>query len=89
MTPGIAERIRAFVIDYFYVTDSSSLTDDQSLIDSGLVDSTGMMGVILFLETEFGIQVGDDETTPDNLDSIARIAAYVERKRPAGAAASV
>ena len=73
--------IRDFVIQYFYVSDPAALGDDDSLIETGIVDSTGMMGVILFLESQFGIAVGEHETTPENLDSIARIAAYVERKR--------
>jgi acyl carrier protein len=63
------------------VTDPRALTDEMSLIDSGLVDSTGMMGVIMFIETEFGIQVGDRDTTPDNLESISKITAFVQRKR--------
>ena len=76
-----SDRIRQFILDYFYVTDPRTLTDDMSLIDSGLVDSTGMMGVIMFIESEFGIQVADRDTTPDNLESIARIASFIERKR--------
>ena len=81
---SVEQQIRQFVLEYFYVTDPGSLTDDTPLIDSGLVDSTGMMGVILHLESEFGIQVGDREATPENLGSIARIADYVARKREAG-----
>jgi acyl carrier protein len=76
-----SDRIRQFVLDYFYVTDPRTLTDDMSLIDSGLVDSTGMMGVIMFVESEFGIHVEDRETIPDNLESISKIAAFVQRKR--------
>jgi acyl carrier protein len=78
---SVEPRIRQFVLEYFYVTDPDALTDDTSLIDSGLVDSTGMMGVILYLESEFGIQVGDRDATPENLGSIARIAEFVARKR--------
>jgi acyl carrier protein len=80
-TISVEQQIRQFVLDYFYVTDPDGLTDDTSLIDSGLVDSTGMMGVILYLESEFGIQVGDRDATPENLGSIARIAEFVARKR--------
>ena len=54
-----------------------------------LVDSTGMMGVIMFIEGEFGIQVGDRDTTPDNLESIAKIAAFVQRKRDQASAAAL
>jgi acyl carrier protein len=80
------QRIREFVLDYFYVTDPDALTDETSLIDSGIVDSTGMMGVILYLESEFGIQVGDRDATPENLGSIARIADFVTRKQAADGA---
>jgi acyl carrier protein len=76
------------LLEYFYVSDPTELTDDLSLIESGVVDSTGMMGVILFLESEYGIRVEDRETVPENLETIARIAAFVERKR-AGTAEGV
>lgn len=76
---SIEQQIRDFILDYFYVTDPTTLTDDTSLIDSGIVDSTGMMGVIMYLESEFGIQVGDRDATPENLGSIRRIGEYVAR----------
>jgi acyl carrier protein len=79
----IQERVRQFIQEDFYVSDPEELTDDVSLIDSGLVDSTGMMGVILFLEGEYGIHIEDRETIPENLESISRIARFVERKREA------
>ena len=83
-TTSVEAQVRQFVLDYFYVTDPAELTVDTPLIDSGLVDSTGMMGVILFLESEFGIQVGDRDATPENLGSIGRIAAFVTRKLESG-----
>lgn len=73
--------IRAFIETNFYVADPASLSDEASLLDSGVIDSTGVLEVIAFLESEFGIQVGDDEMVPENLDSIARIEAYVLRKQ--------
>ena len=82
----IQDRVRSFILESFYVDDPGSLTDDVSLIDSGIVDSTGMLDVILFLETEFGIDVLDHETIPENLETIARIAAYVTRKQAQAAA---
>jgi acyl carrier protein len=75
------ERMRKFVVENFYVADPSELADDTSLILSGLVDSTGMLEVIAFLESEFGIRVGDQEMTPANLETLERIAAFVARKR--------
>jgi acyl carrier protein len=77
----IQERVRQFVLEYFYVSDLEDLTDDVSLIDSGYVDSTGMMEIILFLEGEYAIHVEDQETIPENLESISRIAAFIARKQ--------
>ncbi len=77
-------RIRQFVLSNFYVADPGALRDDASLLDQGIVDSTGVLEVIGFLESEFGIQVKDEEMLPENLDSIASIAGYVARKRAGG-----
>ena len=77
----IKEQVRAFILESFYVSDPSELTDDLSLIDSGIVDSTGMLDVILFLETEFGISVQDHETVPENLETLRRITDYIARKQ--------
>lgn len=76
-------KIREFVQQNFYVTSGSTLKDEASLLDSGLIDSTGVLEVIFFIESTFGITVDDSETLPENLDSVARIADYVERKRAA------
>ncbi len=78
---SVRERVRKFVVDTFYVSDPKSLSDDDSLIVEGIVDSTGMLEVIGFLEKEFGISVADAETTPDNFETIGRITGFVERKR--------
>jgi acyl carrier protein len=78
-------RIRQFVLSNFYVADPASLQDDQSLLDQGIVDSTGVLEVIGFIESEFGIVVKDEEMLPENLDSISRIAAYAERKQSGSA----
>ena len=77
----VDERVRKFIVENFYVTDPSDLADDVSLINSGLVDSTGMLEVIAFLEAEFGIRIGDQEMIPSNLETVRRITAFVERKR--------
>ena len=81
MTDESKTRVRAFILENFYVTDVMSLADDVSLLERGIVDSTGVLEVTAFLETEFGIRVEDAEIVPENLDSIAAIAAFVSRKR--------
>ena len=75
------DAIRRFVIDNFYLSDPSALKDDASLLDQGIVDSTGVLEVVSFLEQSFAIAIEDTEMVPDNLDSIDRIATFVALKR--------
>jgi acyl carrier protein len=82
------DRMRQFVVDNFYVADPSDLADDTSLINSGLVDSTGMLEVIAFLESELGVRVMDQEMIPANLETIGRIVDFVARKRAAAGPAT-
>jgi acyl carrier protein len=82
---NVQQRVRQFVLENFYVADPAELRDETSLVESGTVDSTGILELIGFLETEYGIRVSDVDTTPENLGSIARIAAFVERQRSASA----
>lgn len=77
----IQEQIRAFVTSNFYVADPAGLLNDMSLLDRGIIDSTGVLEVIFFIEDAFGVAVEDSEMLPDNLDSIERIANFVSRKR--------
>ncbi len=76
----IKNQIRTFVTSNFYVADPAALPDETSLLDQGIIDSTGVLEVILFLEETFGITVEDGEMLPDNLDSIERISNFVARK---------
>jgi acyl carrier protein len=75
------ERVRQFVIENFYISDPSEIRDDTLLVTTGVVDSTGILEVIGFLETEFGIRIDELEMTPENLESIERMAAFVEQKQ--------
>jgi acyl carrier protein len=85
---NVNESVKRFIVDNFFVADASTVSDDTSLILEGIVDSTGMLEVIGFLESTFHIAVGDTEATPDNLETIGRIAAFVARKQASGEAAS-
>jgi len=79
-------RIAEFVLDDLLFGDEARMpAGGQSLLESGVIDSTGILELIEFLESEFGVHVQDDETVPENLDGIDRIAAYVERKRATSA----
>jgi acyl carrier protein len=77
----VQDDVRGFIVETFFVADAEELSDDVSLIESGIVDSTGMLDVILFLEERYGFRVEDKETTSANLETIGRIADYVGRKR--------
>ena len=79
----IKERVRQFVVTTFYVPDPSQVTDTVSFLDTGIVDSTGVLEIIAFIQSEFGVAVEDDEILPENLDGVAKIAEYVQRKRAA------
>lgn len=79
MSP-IERNIRDFVIAAFYVPDDSCLTIETPLIETGIVDSTGILEILDFLEVELGVRVTDAEILPENLQSIACIARFVARK---------
>jgi acyl carrier protein len=78
-------QVREFVTTNFYVADPSTLKDDTSLLEAGIVDSTGVLEVVQFLESQFGLQIEDDEIVPENVDSIARITAFIEKKSTSAA----
>jgi len=82
----LKRQIREFVTTNFYVADPKALEDSTSLLDQGIIDSTGVLEVIMFIESTFGLTVEDSEMLPENLDSIERIAAFVARKQVAIAA---
>lgn len=88
---GREQQIRDYIVENFLLGDGSKLTSSQSLLGTGVLDSTGAMELITFLETTYKIGVDDTEVVPANLDSIANIAAFVERKLSAkgGSAAPV
>ncbi|MBR0695048.1 acyl carrier protein [Bradyrhizobium lablabi] len=74
------EQIRAFLASNFYVGDIGALNDEASLLDQGIIDSTGVLEVVGFIESTYGITVDDSEILPENLDSIHGIGHYVVRK---------
>jgi acyl carrier protein len=85
---NVLRRVRAFIEENFlFREDISQLADSDSLLENGVMDSTGILELVAFLESDFSIQMSDAEIVPDNLDSIAAIATYLERKLAAAIAA--
>jgi acyl carrier protein len=77
----VENKVRKFIEDNFlFRDDRAALSDSESLLDAGLIDSTGILELVAFLESEFGIQMADADIVPANLDSIKTIIAYVEGK---------
>jgi acyl carrier protein len=74
-------EIKQFILgNYLFTNDESALADDDSLLQKGIVDSTGMLELIMHLEEKYGIKVAEDEMVPANLDSVVKITAFLERK---------
>ena len=82
MSEAIRTDIRTFIIDNFLFGDESQpLPDDLSLIDNDLVDSTGILELVSFIEEHFEVKIEDADIVPANLDTIGKIVAFVGRKR--------
>lgn len=77
-------ELRQFILEnYLLRQDDGSLKDADSLMARGILDSTGALELAMHLQERYGVTVQDEELHPDNLDSIDRIAAFIERKRAA------
>ncbi len=77
----IRAAIHAFFVDNFLMGDATlAVRDDESLLEAGIVDSTGMLEMVMFLEQHFGLKVEDRELLPENLDSLARLVQFVGHK---------
>lgn len=81
LTAPALPEIRAFIVENFLLGKDSGFDNSESLLESGVIDSTGIMHVVAFLEERFGIAVEDDDMVADNLESVDRIAAFVGRKQ--------
>ncbi len=78
----VEREVRDFVVkNFFYGDDSAALRGSDSFIEKGIIDSTGVLEIVNFLESRFGVTLADNELVPENLDSIERIARFVTRKR--------
>lgn len=73
-----AAAVRTFISDTFFVDD---FHEDDSFLQSAIIDSTGMMELVAFLEQTFQIKISDAELLPENLDSLSKVCRFVERKR--------
>ena len=78
----LREKINDYIVENFLFGDAEPLTDDtMSLLDNGIIDSTGVMELVAFLEGDFGLEIADEELVPENLDSVANLVGFVSRKQ--------
>lgn len=81
MNERYATEIKAFIVkNFLFGKEGAGVPFEQSFLESGLVDSTGLLELIAFVEEEYGVVVADREMIPENLDSLRNISAFVERK---------
>lgn len=74
------DRVKNFIVENFLFGLDGGLTDETSFLGEGIIDSTGILELVSFIEEAFGIAVEDEELTPENLDSIKNIVGYLEGK---------
>jgi acyl carrier protein len=72
--------VREFLLDNFVMGSDAVIADDVSFMKTHILDSTGFIELVTFIEETFGIKVADEEMVPENLDSLLNIEAYLERK---------
>ena len=77
----IETLIRNYILGNFLFTDDDSqLQNEASFLEEGIVDSTGVLELVMFVEETFGVVIEDQEIVPENFDSVGQLAAYIQRK---------
>lgn len=77
---SLFERIEGFIVDKFPLARKQPLTPDTNLLESGIIDSLGILDLVSYLEQAFGIVVADDELVPEHFQSIGRLVEFIEHK---------
>jgi len=76
----LRDQIRKFILENFILENPEDLVDDESMLEKGIIDSTGVLELVGFIESTYQIKVEDEELIPENLDSVKNIVGYLERK---------
>jgi acyl carrier protein len=76
------QQIREFIIKNLYYTEDNPIADEDSFLETGVVDSMGVMELVAFVQSEFGVEVSQQEIVVENFDSIRKLADFVRRKLP-------
>lgn len=76
----IKDQVRSFIVSNYLFGEDRPFAEDESFLQTGLIDSTGILELVHFIEQTFGFTVEDEEMVPENLDSLANVSRYVEGK---------
>jgi acyl carrier protein len=80
----IEEQVRHFITENFLFGEEKKVADTDSFLENGIIDSTGVLEVVSFVEDTFNIKVKDEEMVPENLDSISNLANFIKKKQNNG-----
>lgn len=80
MSDALRQKVRGFIAQRFPTFVAKKLGDSDSLLDSGVIDSLGILDLATYLESELKVQLGDDEMLPENFDSVDSITTFLARK---------
>jgi len=75
-----SKKVRQFIVENFLFGNDENLNNDTSFLEEGIIDSTGVLELVTFLEEAFDIQVDDEELIPENLDSITNVTNFIQAK---------
>jgi acyl carrier protein len=75
-----SSKVREYIVENFLFGEGDSLKEDTSFLEEGIIDSTGILELVMFIEETYGIKIEDDELVPENMDSLQNIAQYLGRK---------
>jgi acyl carrier protein len=84
--PSVEQEIRSFIVEHFLLGNEDSLKNDDSFLEKGTFDSTGILELVSFLEQKYHIELEPDELIPENLDSVNCLVQFLQRRVPALAA---
>jgi acyl carrier protein len=78
----VESEVRSYLLEnHLFTSDDAQLSNDASLLEKGIIDSTGILEIIMFLETKFGVTVKDSEMLPENFDSVNNIVRFIQRPK--------
>ncbi len=81
---SIENKIRSYILEnYLFTDDQRELNNDDSLLEKGIIDSTGIMELVFYLEEDFNIKVDDEDIVPENMDSVTQVVNFINLKQAA------